>query len=495
MIESILIKSLERLIQFLHRDNKANNKSDDKGFYLGTTSHPHNPRKTSEVHLTAKALATHLYVAGASGSGKTKSLEFLMRQIFHSQSGFCLCDPHGDLLENLLRYLGSLVSSKNSKVSIEEIKDRLILIEPFNGNCSIGFNPLESSPTDRYPLILELMSIVKKLWKDSGWGPRMDELLRNSFLTLSANGMTLLEVKRLLTDSVFRQKMIENIELSEVKEYWQCRYNSLSEKMQAVYREPVLNRLSIFTTDLNIRYMIGQSRSTFNFRDAMDQGKWVLINLSKGYLKDNSYLLGGLFIAKLQNAAMSRVDIPESQRRQFYLFVDEFQNFLGGLNDIEAVLSESRKYKLSLAMAHQNMAQIDTELRSSIFGNVGTKILFRLSHRDASYLSSELSQREKSLIERKLVDLKVGQAYFKKKSAPPVILKIAHVSEIRSDSHTIELIKNASFSNYARSWADIKREIDQRSKGYDDVEPVSPQRAAESSKTPVAEIEEGLDGW
>ena len=495
MLERLVINILETAINLPSRFIRTNNTPTEQGFYLGTTKHPYNPNKIFNVYLTYKELATHLYIAGASGSGKTKTMEFLMRQLFSSKFGLCLCDPHGDLVQNLLHYLGSLVTSPDSKLTIEEIKDRLILIEPFNPDCSIGFNPLESSNNTRYSLILELMSIFKKLWKDSNWGPRMDELLRNAFLTLSANGMTILEVKRLLTDSEFRHKMLENVDLSEVKEYWQHRYDKLSEKMQAVYREPVLNRISIFTTNPHIRYMIGQSKSTFNFRDAMDHGKWVLINLSKGYLMENSYLLGGLFIAKLQNSAMSRVDIPEKQRKPFYLFVDEFQNFLGGLNDLEAVLSESRKYKLILAMAHQNMAQVDTELRSSILGNVGTKILYRLSHRDASYLSSELSQREKGLIERRLIDLKVGQAYLKKKSEPPVILKTAHVPDVTPDPRAIELIKNASFSTYARSWADVQKEIDQRSEGYDDFDAAPDRNVSKSSQGPVTELEEGLDGW
>ena len=178
------------------------------------------------------------------------------------------------------------------------------------------------------------------------------------------------------------------------------------------------------------------------------------------------------------------------------MFADEFQNFVGDLNDLEAVLSESRKMRLALTIAHQNMAQLNTELRSSILGNVGTKILFRLSHRDASYLSSELNQREKILIERRLVDLKVGEAYLKKKGENPIIIKTSHVPELQVDNHTVDLIKNASFARYARSKAEIEKEIQQRTEEISCIDPRSTETDELSAPlAPRTDFEEGLDEW
>lgn len=498
MLERMIIKLLESAMNLPYSLNRQENKCSDQGYFLGTASHPYQHNHSDNVFISDEELASHLYIAGATGSGKTKLIEMLIRMLILSNYGFSLLDPHGDLTENLLRFIASLIESHNSEKLIEEISDKLIIVEPSNHDHSIGFNPIEASNNTRYSLVLELMGIFKKLWKNAHWGPRMEELLRNAFLTLSANQLTILETKKLLTDTSFRQKMIENVDFDEVKEYWIYRYDKLSEKMQSVYREPVLNRLSIFTANPHIRHMIGQSKSTFNFREAMDQGKWILINLSKGFLKENSYLLGGMFIAKLQNAAMSRVDIPEDKRKPFYLLCDEFEHFLGDLklNDFEAILSQSRKMRLRLCLAHQYISQIDSGLRDAIFGNAGVQIIFRLSHKDAGFLAYELSAREKNLIENKLIDLKVGQAYLKIKGERPRVLKTAHVLDVQVNAETVELIRNVSFSKYARSRMEVATEIQRRSEDISEVKPTQEEaKDIHATLAPQNDFEEGFDEW
>ena len=457
----MIIKMLETVIGLGHDVRRQGTKVIDNGTLLGAASHPYYPSRMENMFLDDKERLRHLYILGATGSGKTKLIESLIRQDVSSKNGFCLIDPHGDLIQNVLDFLASLSIALYSPVSLQEINKRLIILEPFNEDFATGFNPLEASKANQYPLVLELMGIFRKLWQDTYRGPRMEELLRNTLLTLASNNLTLLEAKPLLINEVFRNGLIANVSLSEVRDYWLYRYNNLSEKMQGMYREPILNRLSIFTTDSQMRSIIGQAKSTFSFREAMDSGKWLLINLGKGHLKENTYLLGAMFIAKLQNAAMSRVDMPEHRRKPFYLYVDEFQNFIG--EDFKTVLSEARKYGLGLTLAHQNLAQVDTDLKSAILGNAGTQVIFRLSHRDALHIAPELSQKEKVLIERRLIDLKMGRAYFKRKGERPVLLKTAHVPNASSSAHSLERIKTASFLRYASSKAEVEKGIQERS--------------------------------
>lgn len=490
-VERIIIEAIEGGVNLVHRLRRNNNHG---GLLLGLADHPHHPSRSEKAYLLSRERLKHTYIVGATGCGKTKLIESLIRQDILSGNGFCLIDPHGDLSQNVLKFLGNLITVSNSLDLLEYVGQKLILIEPFNQEMAVGFNPLEAQNGNHYPLILELMSIFKRLWRDTYWGPRMDELLRNTLLTLSVNNLTLLEAKLLLTNESSRQEIIESLNFSEARDYWLYRYNTLSEKMQVTYREPVLNRISILTADPSIRPIIGQAESTFNFREATDESKWVLINLSKGYLKENTYLFGALFIAKLQLAAMSRVDTPENRRRPFYLYVDEFQNFIG--EDFKSILSEARKWALGLVIGHQSASQLDSELRAIILGNVATQIFFRLSHHDASYLSGELSQKERAIIERRLIDFKVGEAYLKRKGERPRLMKSVYVPNPKASPEAIELIKQASLSNYARPRDEVEAEIRDRIRGIH-LEQEVDQRVVGTRPqfAPGGRFEEGFDGW
>jgi hypothetical protein len=206
--------------------------------------------------------------------------------------------------------------------------------------------------------------------------------------------------------------------------------------------------------------MIGQAKSTIDFREIMDQGKWLLVNLSKGRLKGSADLLGALIVAKLQLAALSRVDVPEARRTPFTLFVDEFQNL--ATEDFQTILSEARKYGLGMVLAHQNIGQLDRQLIAAILGNTLTQIFFRLSNQDAATLASEFSQKEKPIIQRRLVDLKTREAYFKKKGDRPRLLRTYYVDPPKGTTEAVERVKNLSFATHGRPRQQAEEEISKR---------------------------------
>ena len=466
-----------------------------EGLLLGMASHPYDSRKWEKVFLPTWDRPKHLYILGATGSGKTKLIENLIRQDILFNRGFCLIDAHGDLCNNILQYLACLAASEESFSFLENLSNKLILIEPFNQQSAVGFNPLEARRYSSFAQAGELMGIFKKIWQDAYWGPRMEELLRNTFITLSENGLTLLEAERLLTDPCFREKMIEGLKYEVVRDYWINRYSTLSDKMQAVYREPVLNRMAVFIGDPGVRLMLGQARSTIDFRDIMDHGKWLIINLSKGQLRENAHLLGALLIAKLKLAVMTRAELPENERRPFYGVIDEFQSY--ATEDFETILSESRKYGLGLTLAHQNLDQIDLKLKKSILGNVGTQIIFRLSHSDALQISQEMDQKSKPLIEKHLIDFKVGEAYVKLRGQKPRLLRTIHIPAMKVNQQIIQIIKDTSFADYTRPIRAVEEEIARRQKMF-------PAFAGSSAKTLQTErlrrgqandLTEGWNDW
>jgi hypothetical protein len=306
--ERLLIRLLEGIGSLGRQTNEPTQESASRGsFLLGWAYDLYHPNRKESLRVSMTELLQHLYILGATGAGKTKLIESLIRQCFKNNSGFSLIDPHGDLYISILKYLADLVKAGKLPQTDNYLGKKLVLIEPSNPKWCVGFNPLEAESRQAYAQALEFMGIFRKLWADAYWGPRMEELLRNALITLSVNSLTLLEAKALLTDASFRHQLMGALPPGEVREYWEWRYNPLSEKMQATYREPLLNRLSVFVADPSIRLLVGQIKSTFNLRRVMDEGQWLLVNLSKGELKSNAQLLGSLLIAKLQLAAMSSV--------------------------------------------------------------------------------------------------------------------------------------------------------------------------------------------
>lgn len=332
------------------------------------------------VYVLVEALESHAYLAGATRMGKSRLLRLLVEQDIEAGHGLCLIDPHGDLYEELVTYLATL-SSDHPALS------KTILIDPTDPDWVMGFNPLEVLPGEEiYPHVLELLNVFEKLWGDS-WGARMEDLMRNSFITLAEHGLTLLEMPRLLTDSTFRSPLAENLQSAEAKSYWENRFGPLPSRTKAEWVESTLNKVSTFVSDPWIRDMVGQNHSTINLRKCMDEGAITLVNLAKGKLKRNSDLVGALVVSKVQEAALSRVDIRKRDRRPYRLIVDEFQHY--ATKSFEEILSEAAKYGLSIMMANQHLDQLEHTLLSSVLSNATVQIYFRCNRQDADILARQ----------------------------------------------------------------------------------------------------------
>ncbi len=428
------------------------------GLYIGRSPKPYNSSREEEnIFLSHGEREGHWYIIGGTGSGKTNFIENCVKNDIAENRGMVVFDAHGDISEKLVIFIASLWQKKTAKQK-EEIARRLILVEPFHDRIT-GFNPLDDGSCSS---ALQMMSVFKKRWPD--FGPRMEELFRACLITLSANHLTLLELPILLTSREARNSLAENLDNDEIKSYWLDRYNKLSQGSEVQYREPVLNKITEFLTDENVRYMLAQTMSTLDFRKAMDEGRWVILNISKGRLKNSASLLGGLFLLKLQLAALSRADIPFHRRRACYAYLDEFQNFVntreGG--DIEVLLSEARKYHLNLTMANQTLSQLESSLLNSILGNISALFCFRLGYRDALALATELDPTNKNVICNDLIKLKTGEAYFKLKGNQARQVRISLSSTPYVHPKIVEEFKKQSLSFSTRPLEEVKREIEGR---------------------------------
>lgn len=495
-LEKLLIKLYDYLKDRLSSKPIPSNTD----LYLGEAQKLYYRDKNEKLFVSPQVRAKHLYLIGGTGMGKTSLIEHFIRQDVAQGQGFCVIEPHGDLCENLIRFLASLWARQDRKGKIE-IARRTIIIEPFNLNAIISFNPLEvpeNAPV--YPCVLELMQVFKDKWEDM-WGPRMAELLRSTLVVLAEKRLTLLEAPLFLTDTRFRNSLIENLESQEVRDYFIYRYNRLREWDKVKYREPVLNKISEFIFDKSIRYTIGQGNDSINFRQIIDNGKFVILNLSKGRLKINSLLLGGLFLAKLQLASLSRTDISFNQRRFFSLYVDEFQNFLAQdeAGDIETMLSESRKYALGLTLANQNISQLNQKLLGTILGNVGVLISFRLSRKDALIIGPEIDPDQKDKLTTDLINLKVGQVYLKIKGEPHRLAQLPYPQAVKIDSKTVEDFKNYSALFHSHSAQEIERQIRTRQERLGIRNPENNSRVSERENRPARERtdteQEGQNDW
>jgi len=332
------------------------------------------------VQVSVEALRSHAYIVGGTGTGKSRLLRLLIEQDIAAGHGLCLIDPHGDLCDALIGYLATLPDTHPAL-------SRTVLIDPTAPEWAVGFNPLDIPEGEEvFPHVLELLNVFEKLWGDS-WGARMEDLMRNSFITLAEQGKTLLDVPQLLTDELFRDQLVEGVRSPAAKSYWEDRFGNLTARTRAEWVESTLNKVSTFISDPWIRDMVGQTHSTVQLRQWMDDGVITLVNLAKGRLKRNSDLVGAMFVAKIQEAALSRVDLPETQRRGYRLIVDEFQNY--ATRSFEEILSEARKYGLCLMMANQTLTQLERTLLASVLGNCQAQIYFRCNRHDAETLARQ----------------------------------------------------------------------------------------------------------
>lgn len=351
--------------------------------------------------IKAKDRTRHVYVIGKTGMGKSTLLENMAVQDIKNGEGMAFIDPHGKTAELLLEYIPE-----------HRIKD-VVYFAPFDTEHPLSFNVLESvDPDKRHLVVSGLMSTFKKIWQDA-WSARMEYILTNTLLALlEYPEATLLGVNRMLSDKDFRKKVLDCVTDVSVRSFWNDEFAKYTERMAAEAVPAIQNKIGQFTANPLIRNMIGQPRSSFNIREMMDQKKILIVNLSKGKVGEaNANLLGGMLITKIYLGAMSRADVPDRVLKtlpNFYLFVDEFQNFAN--ESFADILSEARKYKLNLTIAHQYIEQMEEEVRSAVFGNVGTMIVFRVGAYDAEVLEKEFAPQ---FTMEDIVNLGFAQIYLK----------------------------------------------------------------------------------
>jgi energy-coupling factor transporter ATP-binding protein EcfA2 len=397
------------------------------------------------LSLSQTRRTMHIAILGKTGSGKSSLLRFMAQQDIEAGRGMIYFDLHGDAAPFLL----GVVAAQEAKLG-QQLHERLIYIAPADKEFSVGLNPLEAAEASFVP-ISEFAQILKRRWGLDHFGARTDELLRNGLYVLSANGLTLLELAPLLTLPAFRAQCLTKTPNAEVRQYFELRYDKASEPMQATMREPILNKTSAFIADPSFRHIVGQRQSTFSITEAMEKGQWIIANLNKGKLGEQSLTLGSLLFTITKNALFSR-----TKRAVFPVYVDEVQNYLAYDSGIETVLSEARKFGVSVVSANQYLAQYPDEMRTAIL-SVGTHIFFQLSPSDATQIAQaldggkSLAERLKNLPPRHFV-VKSGADHWREGYTPTV--RDQHVS-------FADLLNRAG-AHYGRPRIEIETEIAER---------------------------------
>lgn len=316
----------------------------------------------------------HMYVVGQTGTGKTTLLETLIRQDIVAGEGLALVDPHGDLAGRL-----------QSSVPPSRTSD-LIVVDPADPNCRYRFNPLSGVDEERRSVAAaSLLECLEKLWP-SAWGVRLEHILRNTLLLLLEQpGSTLADIPRLYDDPDYRRSCTRRVTNPEVRRFWASEFGNWSQRFQIDATAPILNKIGAFLSDPLVRRLVTEQGILLDFRMLMDTRKIVIINLAKGRLGGtNASLMGALILSRIELAALERVNVEEALRPDFWVYLDEFQNFM--TLGLASMLSELRKYRVGLVLAHQFIGQLTEELRKSIFGNAGTFLVFRVGLDDARYI-------------------------------------------------------------------------------------------------------------
>lgn len=389
----------------------------------------------------------HVYIIGQTGAGKSGLLELLALSDTFYNHGYCIIDPHGDFAIDNLRFIPEA-----------RIKD-VVYFNPADTAYPVAFNPLEvTDPTRKPNICSEVIGVLKRMFGDS-WGPRLEHILRYTLLALlDRPETTLLDISRMLTDKDFRKETLDYCTDVTVLQFWKHEFGQWNEKQVNESIAPVLNKVGAFTANPIIRNIVGQPKSSFDIRKIMDEGKILVVNLSKGLVgEDNAGILGSFLVTKIQLAAMSRSDIPDiKDRRPFYLYVDEFQNF--ATDSFATILSEARKYGLNLTVANQYVAQMTDTVRDAVFGNVGTTISFRVSADDAPILAKQFEPifDESDIIQLNnrhfVISMIIGGEKVPAFSATTLSIP-------KSPNDNFDAIIEYSRENYARPRADIEAEI------------------------------------
>jgi type IV secretory pathway TraG/TraD family ATPase VirD4 len=344
----------------------------------------------------------HMYVIGKTGTGKSQLLEEMIIQDIKAGKGVAVVDPHGDLIDGIL-----------SRIPPERAED-VIYFDPSDNDRPMGLNMLEAKTEEqKHFVVTSIVGLMYKLYdpmKTGIIGPRFEHAIRNAMLTVMVEpGNTFVEVVRVLTDSAFVQELLPKLTDPIIRRYWTDQIAQTADFHKSEVLDYIVSKFGRFVTNKLMRNIIGQSQSSFEFRKVMDEGKILLVNLAKGKIgEENSNFLGLILVPRILISAMSRQEIPEDQRKDFYLYVDEFQNF--ATPDFAQILSEARKYRLNLIVANQFIGQMEEEVKNAVFGNVGTVVSFRVGVTDANYLQHEF---QPTFNEADLINIDKFNAYIK----------------------------------------------------------------------------------
>jgi len=427
------------------------------GIYLGKSTF----RGLSKpVYMQLDDRRRHMYIIGKTGVGKSVLLKDLVLQDIRDGKGLAVIDPHGDLVEGILPLIPP------------ERAEDVIYFDPSDTDRPMGLNMLEAHTEEqKHFIVTSIIGLMYKLFdpqKTGIIGPRFEHAIRNAMLTVMVEeGSTFVEVVRVLTDANYVQELLPKITDPIVRRYWTDQIAQTSDFHKSEVLDYIVSKFGRFVTNKLIRNIIGQSKSSFDFRKVMDEGKILLINLAKGRLgEENSNFLGLILVPKILVAAMSRVDTPEDERRDFFLYVDEFQNF--ATPDFAQILSEARKFRLNLIVANQFIGQMEEEVKNAVFGNVGTICTFRIGVTDANYLQHWFTP---TFNEGDLINVDVYNAYINtivgNKPMPPFSVDLRKdMSAIKKAENpkVAEAIRQLSRLKYGRPRELVESEVSQRSK-------------------------------
>ncbi len=402
----------------------------------------------------------HIYIIGKTGTGKSELLKEMVKQDIKGGHGVCVIDPHGDLIDDIIKYIPP------------ERAEEVIYFDPSETERPMGLNLLEAHTEDQKHFITTaIINLMYKLYDPQRTGiigPRFEHAVRNGMLTVMYEpGATFVEVMRILQDSKYVQEILPKVQDPIIRRYWTDQIAQTSDFHKSEVLDYIVSKFGRFVTNKTMRNIIGQSKSAFDFRQVMDEGKILLINLSKGKLgEENSSFLGLVLIPKILVAAMSRQEIPEDKRRDFYLYVDEFQNF--ATPDFATILSEARKYRLNLTVANQFIGQMDEEVKNAVFGNVGSLIAFRVGVTDASYLQREF---QPVFTESDLINIERFHVYMKtivdNEPVPPFSVDMTKdIKAIKSQANEkiAQAVTQLSRLKYGRPRELVEAEINQRAR-------------------------------
>lgn len=404
---------------------------------------------TSLFGISREDLRLHVYAIGKTGSGKTTLLRNLIVQHIALGHGVGLIDPHGDLAEELLHH----VPPRRA--------DHLVYFNPGDLEFPTGLNLLANvAPDDRHLVASGIVSAFKNLWSDS-WGPRLEYILYNSIAALlDCQNVTLLGVNRMLTDEGYRAWVVRQIKDPFIRSFWTEEYAGYDERFRREAIAPIQNKVGQFLLNPVIRNILGQVRNRVSIPFVMDGGRIFIANLSKGRIgHDKANLLGSLLVTQFQLGAMARASRPEAERRDFYLFIDEFQNF--STEAFASILAEARKYRLSLSLSHQYVDQLSVPVRQAVFGNVGTLISFRIGHADAEVLEKEfghtfsaaaLADLDRFEAVVKLMEDGANREPFRAKMLPPIENGVGRKEKLIRHSRMRFSMRREAIEEKLRRW-------------------------------------------